>query len=128
MKKIDIRPQVKSAIFLAFTVTTLASTFTIEFFSSNPKLVELNIESVDSATGDFSGEAVGEGQDDLWEVTGTVVNDKVEMEFVSPRKGKRIVATGKIEKDGMILGQAASEDGEVFEWETTDALVNKVNT
>lgn len=124
MKKIDLRPQVKSAIFLAFTVTALATNFTIEFFSINPSLVELTIDTVDVATGDFTGEAVGQRPGELWEVNGTMVGNKVEIEFSNLNTSKRILAAGRIDKDGVIIGKAATEEGELTEWEATDALVN----
>ncbi|OGM31656.1 hypothetical protein A2803_04475 [Candidatus Woesebacteria bacterium RIFCSPHIGHO2_01_FULL_44_21] len=127
MKKIDLRPQVKSALFLAFTVTALATSFTIEFFTANPKLVELTIESVDKSTGDFSGEAMSQAGE-VWEVAGTLVDNKVEIEFNNVTNSKRILAAGKIDKDGVILGRAATEEGELFEWETTDALMKTSNS
>ncbi len=123
MKKIDLRPQVKSALFLAFTVTALAGSFTIEFFTANPRLMDLTIETVDRSTGNFSGEATG-NPGELFEVAGTLKGDKVEIELTSLKGEERIVASGKIDKDGVISGRAATEAGELFEWETTDALVN----
>jgi len=116
-----------SATFLAFSVSLLATNFTIEFFSSNPKLVDLSIESLDVKTGDFSGEAVTQNGRGLWEVNGTMAGNKVEIEFSNLKDDKRIVATGEIQKDGTIAGRAATEDGELFEWEATDALTGPIS-
>jgi hypothetical protein len=130
MRKINLLPVKKSlaqaavsATFLAFTVSALASNFTIEFFSSTPKIVDLTIDSVDTKTGDFSGEATGK-PGELWEVVGTIVDGKVEMELSNLKSFKRIVASGEVQDDGIILGRAATDDGELMEWESSDAMKN----
>ena len=135
MKKIDLRPVKRtitsaavSASFIALTLPTLAHSFTIEFFSSSvnmTRIVDLSLDSLDKRTGDFSGEAVSANNpNEVWEVTGTIVGNKVEIEFSNINASERIVASGKIEDD-LIAGKAATEDGELFEWEATDALVSK---
>ena len=144
MKKINLLPTVqgvKSGVKKSFTkaatsttilallaVPLLASSFTIELVSlthSNlPQIIDLSLDSINKNTGDFAGEAIGE-KSELWEVTGTAVGNKVEIEFTGINDGERIVASGEITEDGVILGKAANEDGELFEWEATDALVSK---
>ncbi len=136
MKKINLLPVKKSlataaasATFLAFSVVpALASNFTIEFYSLNQKTVALSIDSIDKTTGDFSGSAVNdENPDEIWEVTGTVSGNKVELELTHASGTKRIIATGTIQKDGVMEGRAASDAGELFEWEATDVLANAKN-
>ncbi len=121
--KNSIRQATATATFLAITASALATNFTIEFFSSNPKIVELTIDSVDSKTGDFAGEAVGK-HGEIWEVVGTFTNGKVEMEFSNIKSARRIIATGNVQKDGLIVGRAATDSGELMEWESADALKN----
>lgn len=139
--KIDLMPQVKnvkntiktaavSASFLALAIPTLAHSFTIEFFSTHsqmPKIIDLSLDSIDKTTGDFSGEAVSsDNPHDIWEVTGTIVGDKVELELQNLNLASRIVASGEIKND-VIVGKAATEEGELLEWEATDALIAKAN-
>lgn len=133
MKKIDLLPVKKSlataaasATFLAFSVVpALASNFTIEFYSSNQKSVDLSIDSIDKTTGDFTGSAVSDqNPEEIWEVTGTAIGNKVEIELMHASGTERIIATGTIQKDGGMEGRAASEAGELFEWEAIDALVS----
>lgn len=119
--KNSIRQATATATFLAITASALATNFTIEFFSSNPKIVELTIDSVDSKTGDFAGEAVSK-YGEIWEVVGTLSGRKVEMEFNNIKGSKRIIATGEVQKDGLITGRAATDSGELMEWESLDAL------
>ena len=135
MKRINFKRSLVTAAagatFLAFsTVHSLSPSFTIELIPTSQfapaKLIGLNLDSIDSKTGDFSGEAINEqNRNEVWEVVGTVLGDKVEIEFTSLRAGERIVASGKVDKDGLIIGKAATEDGELFEWETQDAIVAK---
>ena len=134
MKNINFKNSLKtaavSASFLALTLPVLATNFTIEFFSisSNmPKLIDLSLDSINSKTGDFSGEAIGESHE-MWEVAGTIVGNKVEIEFSSINADERIIASGEINEDGTIAGKAATEEGELYEWEATDALVTKATS
>lgn len=131
MRKIDLKRTIVTAaagatMFAFSALPLLSHSFTIEFFSNNPQLVDLSIESIDVKTGDFSGEAVSSNA--LWEVTGTVVGNKMELELINLKDEGRIVATGEINKDGTIIGKAASHEGELFEWEASDALVAKANS
>ena len=147
MKKINFRPQVRKtlvsaaagATFLAFSaiptlagasssVWNLAQNFTIEMVSTStlamPKVVDLSIESVDPKTGDFSGEGVSaDNPNQVWEVTGTVVGTKLELSLENVNSSYRIVATGKVDEDGVLSGRAADELGELYEWEATDGAV-----
>lgn len=131
MKKIDLRPKVSKAIvtaaagatFLAFSVSALANSFTIEFFTTTTKIIDLSIESIDKKSGSFEGEATS--KNGLYEVAGIIKGDKVEIELVNTTGSERIILSGHIDKDGVITGRAASDAGELMEWETTDALVYK---
>lgn len=90
--------------------------------------MDLTIESVDERTGDFSGEAIGQSANELWEISGTLLNGKMEIEFNNLKTSKRILATGEVQKDGVILGRAATEEGELMEWEAADALTAKARS
>lgn len=142
MKKISLRPQVKyvgetiktaavSASFLAIAIPTLAQSFTIEFFSnqtSPPRIVDLSLDSLDKTTGDFFGQAVSaDNPSEVWEITGTILGNKVEIEFQNLNADGRIVASGEIKNDS-IIGKAATEDGQLMEWEATDALQSIANS
>lgn len=149
MKKIDLRPQVKEfkkgvkktiqtaatgATIFTFSAITLAHTFSIEIVSvtnsiAMPKIVDVSINSIDPSTGDFTAEGVSvDNPNEVWEVAGTLVNGKVEIELEDINATKRIIASGKVSEDGTVSGRAADEDGELFEWEATDALVAKANS
>lgn len=142
MKKINLRPRVKyvgetiktaavSASFIALALPTLAQSFTIEFFSTQsgfPRIVDLSLDSLDKTTGDFFGQAVSaDNPSEVWEITGTILGNKVEIEFQNINASERIVATGEIENDS-IVGKAATEDGQLLEWEATDALRSNANS
>lgn len=140
MNKINLLPKVKNVkaevkrslataaagatIFAFSAVPLLSHSFTVEFFSTGSKVVDLSIESINKKTGDFTGEALGE-DGDIWEVVGTVSGNKMEMEMTNLTEKGRIVASGEIQDDGSVAGKAATEDGELLEWEATDALVTK---
>jgi hypothetical protein len=147
MKKINLLPKVDgvkagvknsfakaaaSATVLAIIgMPILASNFTIELVSLSranmPKIIDLSLDTINTKTGDFAGEAVGE-HSEIWEVNGTIAGNKVEIEFSGVNAGERIIASGEISEDGIILGKAATEDGELYEWEATDALANGAKT
>lgn len=121
----SIKNAAAGATFLAFSAVPLLShSFTIEFFSTNPTVIDLSIESVNSTTGDFTGEALSE-DGGVWEVVGTVAGNKMEFELNSLKDSARIVAIGEIYEDGSVQGKAATNDGELLEWEATDALKTK---
>lgn len=132
MRKLTVKAKVKntiaSAAMSAVLLWTITGTYTLEFFtqSGNIKVVDVEIESTDPRTGDFTAEARDQESSRVWEVVGTVVGDKVELELASPLGGERIVAVGKIDEDGNLAGRAASEEGEEFEWEATDGTAQRL--
>jgi len=129
MKKIKkgVKNTFASAALGAFLIWSLTGTYTLEFISmtssSLPKLVDIDIDSLDKKTGDFT--AVARGYSSLWEVAGTVDGQELEFEFTDPLSGERIVAVGKIDEDGTLTGKAANTNGEAFEWEATEGTAVK---
>jgi hypothetical protein len=129
MKKLNLKPKVnvKKTIATAAVGVSLLAFFTIELVSTSrasfPRLLNISIEQMDIHTGLFTAEGVSADKpDQMWEVSGRVVGDKLEFEMSDINSSYRIIATGKVDKDGVIIGRAASEDGEAFEWEASDAL------
>lgn len=125
--KTHVKKTLASAAMSAVLLWTITGTYTLEFFTStgNVKIVDVEIESSDPKTGDFTAEARNDAGE-VFEVVGTVVGDKVELELASPLGGERIVAVGKIDEDGNLAGKAASDEGEEFEWETTDGTAQRL--
>lgn len=64
-----------------------------------------------------------EEANEIWEINGTIMGNKVELEFNNLKDNSRIIATGQVSKDGTIAGNAANDSGELFEWEAEGAFV-----
>lgn len=114
----------------AIVLWSIAGTYTFEFIarSGSMKLVNIDIDSIDLKTGDFTAEARDENKSSrVWEVVGSVVGDKIELEFQNPLGEDRIVAVGSIDEDGNLAGRAANEEGEEFEWESTEGFATKLS-
>ena len=125
--KTHVKNTIASAAMSAVLLWTITGTYTLEFFTSTGsiKVVDVEIESTDPRTGDFTAEARNE-IGEVFEVVGTVVGDKVELELANPLGGERIIAVGKIDEDGNLAGRAASDEGEEFEWEATDGTAQRL--
>lgn len=127
--KRGVKNTLASAAMSAVLLWTVTGTYTLEFFTpnGNVKIVDVDIDNTNTQTGDFTAIARNEsGQ--IYEVVGTVVGDKVELELANPHGGDRIVAVGEIDEDGNLAGRAADANGQEFEWETTEGAARRVHT
>jgi len=129
MTKYKIKKTLASAAMSAIFLWSITGTYELEFFtrSGNVKVVNIDIDSSNSNTGDFTAVA-RDKNDKLWEVVGTVIGDKVELEFANPLGSERIIAVGSISEDGSLTGRAANTNGEEFEWEATDGVATKLKS
>lgn len=128
--KTTVATAAASATLLAFV--TIPS-FTIELIESStpqafPKFLNIQIDSVDKNTGDFTGEVLAENRrGEVWEVAGTIEGSRIEFELENLSSAERIIATGELNGDGAISGIAADTSGIKYEWETTDEALARLN-